>query len=277
MGVHRIWIDLDTSDAAAARLERHGYVNLINVIHAELQLVERMIDRPGSLREAVMLSEAASWAFGEASIAREHLPQLVRFGELIERDLHAAVSAAGATGEEPDLEEARSILIDVLPDAHLRVQEVIARHRLERPAREVAVDSLAATLSGYGVELRPTGLADTVLLPEGVGSAIIAMASAGDEATRVHRVDFDQPDPGHLSVSVSGTGRARRFEPLLRHLRPTELHDIISSGEVALRGPMQLAYCTIPGGRAELSLDDGSEPDSFAVLGTLRAAGSGSA
>lgn len=273
MGVHRISIDLDISDSAIARLERHSYVNLVNVIHAELQLVERMIDRPGSLRDTVLLSEAASWGFTEVEVAKKHLSELIHFGELVERDLGAALSAAGATAVESDIDEARSILNDVLPDAHLRVQEMIARHRLERPMRAVEVGSLAAALADRSVEFRFTGSADTLWLRDGVESAIVAMA-AGDDSTRILQVELTQTDAAHLSITVDGTGLARRFEPLLRHLRPAELHDIIASGHEVLRGPMLFAYCMIPDGVAELSLDDGPDPGSFAVLGTLRQVGS---
>jgi hypothetical protein len=272
MGVHRIWIDLDTSDPAIARLERHSYVNLINVIHAELQLVERMIDKPGSLRDTVLLSEAASWGFTDVEVARKHLPELIRFGDIVERDLGAALATASTSATESDVDEARSILSDVLPDAHLRVQEMIARHRLERPPRAVDVRSLAAALASHGVEFRFTGSADTISLRDGVQTAIVAMA-AGDDSTHIRQIEVTQPGSAQLRVSVRGTGLTSRFDPLLRHLRPTELHDIIASGEEVLRGPMLLSYCMIPDGDVQLSVDGGPDPGSFAVLGTLRQVG----
>ncbi|MFW6312485.1 MAG: hypothetical protein ACOC2N_01205, partial [Spirochaetota bacterium] len=139
MASERITIDLDTSDPAITRLERHSYVNLINVIHAELQLVERMIEAPGALRSTIHLAEAASRAFKEPRVARRHLGELVRFGELVESDLAEALAEAGEKADADDVREAASILHEVLPDAQLRVQEVIARHRLPRPAVEYRV------------------------------------------------------------------------------------------------------------------------------------------
>ena len=139
-------IDLSASDTAVARLERHSYVNLINVVHAELQLVERMIERPGSLRSAIHLAEAASRGYKEKRVARRHLWELAQFADLVESDLSEALEEAGTAATEDDVTEAVSILRDVLPDAHLRVQEVIARHELPRPVTSRLPDELREKL-----------------------------------------------------------------------------------------------------------------------------------
>ncbi len=263
MAIERISIDLDTSDPAVARLERHSYVNLINVVHAELQLIERMIGAPGALRSAIHLAEAASHAFKEARAARRHLAELARFAELTESDLQEALDGAGGDADDGDVREAVAILREVLPDAHIRVQEVIARHRLPRPASTGGVQRLSERLWGHGVQVSGAaqasgngtrvggnGAGEEAALPEGACLAVLMMAESG---LRLHEVEIDRgPD---VRLTIRGTGSAEWSAPLLRNLRPSELHAMIASGAPSLRGPMLLAYCSVPDGWVTLTSD----------------------
>ena len=252
MAAERISIDLDTSDPAITRLERHSYVNLINVIHAELQLVERMIDAPGALRSTIHLAEAASRAFKELRAARRHLGELVRFGELVESDLAEALAEAGEKADADDVREAASILLEVLPDANLRVQEVIARHRLPRPAVEYQKDELQQLLASSGTNLSVSADAETVWLPIGTGRVLSALASGGG-ACRVTEAGVQQ----HSStiVQLGGTGSIGYLAPLTQHLKPSELHAVLAGSGQPLRGMIQLAYFTVPSGSAQLRVD----------------------
>lgn len=262
MAVERISIDLDTSDPAVARFERHSYVNLINVVHAELQLIERMIGAPGALRSAIHLAEAASHAFKEARVARRHLAELARFAELTEADLQETLESAGVCAEGGDVREAVGILRDVLPDAHLRIQEVIARHRLPRPVSRRGVERLSELLNGRGVQLRVDGAGEWSL-PEGSDLALLMMAdpatadSGPDRTVRLREVEIDRCGEvrGEARVAVRGTGPAGWSRPLYQNLRPSELHTAIASGVPALRGAMLLAYCSMPCHSATLCVD----------------------
>jgi len=252
MAAERISIDLDTSDPAITRLERHSYVNLINVIHAELQLVERMIDAPGALRSTIHLAEAASRAFKELRAARRHLGELVRFGELVESDLAEALAEAGEKADADDVREAASILLEVLPDANLRVQEVIARHRLPRPAVEYRKDDLKQLLASSNGNLSVDADDETVWLPVGTGRVLNAIA-AGDGVCTVTETAVEQ----HSStiVRLRGTGSADYLAPLTQHLKPSELHAVLAGSGQPLRGMIQLAYFTVPSGSAQLRVD----------------------
>ncbi len=250
--MERISIDLDTSDPAIARFERHSYVNLINVVHAELQLIERMIGAPGALRSAIHLAEAASRAFKEDRVARRHLAELARFAELTEADLHEALESAGASAEGADVREAVGILRDVLPDAHLRIQEVIARHRLPRPASRRGVECLSERLNGTGVQVRANG-ARECRLPEGSELAVLMMADLAQEVEIRRCGEVRREVRREVRMAVRGTGPAGWSAPLHRNLRPSELQTAIAAGVPALRGAVLLAYCAMPGGSATLS------------------------
>lgn len=267
--MERISIDLDTSDPAIARLERHSYVNLINVVHAELQLIERMVGAPGALRSAIHLAEAASRAFKEARVARRHLGELVRFAELTEADVQETLESAGASADGEDVREAVGILREVLPDAHLRVQEVIARHRLPRPVSSQGIARISEALNGRGVQVRANTAGRECSLPEGSALAVLMMAESQttdrgpDRTVRLREVEIDLA--ADVRVAVRGTGPVGWSAPLHRNLRPSELHTAVASGVPALRGAMLLAYCSMPGGSATLSLD-GDRASGFEVF-----------
>jgi hypothetical protein len=259
-----ISIDLSSSDADITRLERHSYVNLINVVHAELQLVERMLDAPGSLRSAIHLAEAASRAFKESRVARRHLGELATFGALVESDLQETLDAAGDAAEDRDVREACAILRDVLPDADLRVHEVVARHRLPWPEHEHTSSELTDRISRHGVETMIDSTSPTVRLPVGIPRAIEAMVGGSNGQARIDRVVLHQADL--TTIMVSGSSSVEYLDALTARLRPSELHAVLAGRGEPLRGAILLAYYTIPDGDARLTTGDNGEFTIDAVL-----------
>ena len=302
-------IDLSASDTAVARLERHSYVNLINVVHAELQLVERMIERPGSLRSAIHLAEAASRAYKEKRVARRHLHELAQFADLVEGDLGEALEEAGTAADEEDVTEAVKILRDVLPDAHLRVQEVIARHELLRPVRLRLQDELRERLHALlqplespaaAVSAAPAGASQPVdaavpvvhletdsgaagdgetrrevRVPLGLERALRTLVRDQGEYATITRVDLQQestPQPeSTLHVEVSGSSAPEYLTPLLSGLRPSELHTLLDTRGEPLRSLAMLAYFTTPGGTARLLITEGEAQVEFRFSADLAA------
>ena len=259
-----IQIDLSATDPEISRLERHSFVNLINVIHAELQLVERMVDAPGSLRSAIHLAEAASRAFKESRVARRHLGEFVRFASLIESDLEETLAEAGEAAHEDDVREACSILRTVLPDAHLRVHEVVARHRLPWPERAFDPADLTAVLAERDVEVTIEAPAPELRLPDGIDLALVAMADSAEREAGVGRVAIEQEDV--TRITVSGSAPSDYFAPLTGHLRPSELHAILADRGEPLRGAIQLVYYAVPDGGAWIA---GSGDGEFALRAEL--------
>ena len=259
-----IQIDLSATDPEIARLERHSFVNLINVIHAELQLVERMVGAPGSLRSAIHLAEAASRAFKESRVARRHLGELVRFASLIESDLEETLAEAGEAAHEDDVREACSILRTVLPDAHLRVHEVVARHRLPWPERAFDPADLTAILAERDIEITIEASTPELRLPDGIDLALATMADNDGREASVERFAIEQDDV--TRVTVAGSAPSDYFAPLTGHLRPSELHAILAERGEPLRGAILLVYYAVPDGGVWIA---GNEDGRFALHAEL--------
>ncbi|TVQ25026.1 MAG: hypothetical protein EA382_07640 [Spirochaetaceae bacterium] len=229
-------IDLRPTSAEAARLDRHGYVNLINVVHAELQLIERMVDAPGALRDSIRLAEAASRAFREKRVAERYLTELSRFAATIDASVTALLDRSQYSTSN-DVVEAVAILASVLDDADLRVQETIARHGLARP-----VDGAA-----------PVGMADAV------DRLVAALAQTfGADASRYKVVQSvpAAPDSQTITLAVSGPGTHEPFAPLMAHPTPSEVLGLVKDGATLLRDAARLCYFAVPSGDVVLGWAD---------------------
>jgi hypothetical protein len=255
-------IDLHPDDPQLVRLERHSYINLINVVHAELQLIERMIETPGKLRECIRLAEYASRAFKDRAVAVEHVEAFALFGESIERAVFKAVKESGAPGESDDVREAVGILESVLDDAQCRLHEVIARHGVDRPQTSLSIpeiergirksfDGDVAMPAPEEVHALPVGL------PGSLGRTLEGLrgsrgTNGGGDPSFTLRID-STPTPGTPpQINVQGPGQPEAFAPLTSGLRPSQLHEQIRTGQTHLRGILELYYYSLPDGSCAL-------------------------
>ena len=217
-------------------MDRHGYVNLINVVHAELQLIERMVDAPGALRDSIRLAEAASRAFREKRVAERYVTELSLFAASIDASITALLDRSQSSTSS-DVVEAVAILASVLDDADLRVQETIARHGLARP-----VDGSA-----------PVGMANAV------NRLVAALAETfGIDASRykVTQSAPASPDAQTIALVVSGPGTHEPFGPLMTHPTPSEVLGLVKDGATLLRDAARLCYFAVPSGDVVLGWAD---------------------
>lgn len=226
MGEIQFAIRLDEDDPQALRIERHGYVNLINVVHAELQLIERMLEAPGSLRSTIFLAERASRAFREPAFIDGHEQALCTFRATVTGAVNAAREEHDPTMQNSDVSEAVEILDSVIADAGCRVQEVLARHQIRRPTEEH----------------------DGVSLPIGLAASVERLALE----LQMHCEDDERPEvalsQATVVLSCPRVGSESPFAPLADGLPPSALHEIIKGGASVLRPAMELYYHTVPGG-----------------------------
>lgn len=257
-------IDLHPDDQQLMRLERHSYINLINVVHAELQLIERMIEAPGRLRECVRLAEYASRAFKDREVACEHVESFTLFGESIDRAVSSAVAESGTTGDSDDVREAVGILDSVLADAQCRLHEVLARHGVARPRCRMSVNEIEEHIDqnfegGFSIHASrgeydvPVGLSATL------GRLLRALREScsdfAERQTDVYTLAVEGEDSQTLAgrIRVEGPANLEAFDPLLSRMRPSELHEQIRAGASHLRGALELYYYSLPGGSLTLS------------------------
>jgi hypothetical protein len=265
-----ISIELSETDPEITRLERHSYINLINVVHAELQLVERMIEAPGSLRSTVHLAEAASRAFKEPRVARRHAAELARFGDLIESDLAEALAEVGAAADANDVREAVGVLLDVLPNAHLRVHEALVRHTVPRPVADRDATELVRSFARLGVRTF-TGGSETVSIPVGLERPLRSIAQTRGDFLKVDVVELYADDA--LEVRVRGSAPVSYFRPLSQGKRPSELQSILEERGEPFRSAMLLEYYARPDGAVEILLADQGESGSTPFTLTARISG----
>ncbi|MCK4516583.1 MAG: hypothetical protein KAU31_15085 [Spirochaetaceae bacterium] len=212
-------LDLQFRDAEHLRSEYHSFANLMNVVHAELQLLERMSGPDAGLRPSIRMCEAATWSFKDREIATEHGPALAEFKSRVQADL----ARVQATPEyEQNAEEARGIIRQVIDDADLRVQETLARHGIHRAAHihdgetvrtMILTGAKQAMQSGAAANRLQVRADDEVRLPHGMAEAVGCL---GAELLRISgSVGID------VSAAEPATVIAVRTEPLEIDLIPT--------------------------------------------------------
>ena len=220
-------LDLQFRDAEHLRSEYHSFANLMNVVHAELQLLERMSGPDAGLRPSIRMCEAATWSFKDREIATEHGPALAEFKSRVQADL----ARVQATPEyEQNAEEARGIIRQVIDDADLRVQETLARHGIHRAAHihdgetvrtMILTGAKQAMQSGAAANRLQVCAADEVRLPYGMAEAV---GRLGAELLRISGsigIDISTADVTAADDAGPATVITVRSEPLEMDLIPT--------------------------------------------------------
>lgn len=275
MAATTVSLDLQFRDAEHLRSEYHGFANLMNVVHAELQLLERMSGPEAGLRPSIRLCEAAAWSFKNPKVASEHGAALAEFRSRVLADL-ARVQATPAY--EQDAEEAREIIRQVIDDADLRVQEMLARHGIPRATRVYDGETVRAMILG-GVEdaprrgrfpSEPGGRATDQLqvsagdavrvpygLPEAVGRLAVQLLSFGgsvsvDVAPADATVAADARPAGVIAVGT---------EPLEIDLIPTHPPSSIDSSTPEATARALVGFISyLAGPEAYVAMDSGGRP-----------------
>ncbi len=259
MGAIVVSLDLQFRDAEHLRSEYHGFANLMNVVHAELQLLERMSGPDAGLRPNIRLCEAATRSFKDRETASEHGSALSEFKSRVQADL-ARVQAMPAY--EQDAEEARHIIREVIDNADLRVQEMLARHRIHRPARVHDGETVRAMiLTGAGEAVQDgrdgdrfqVSVFDEVQVPHGLPDAL---GRLGAELLRI-----GGPVGIDVSTVESATVIAVRTEPLEIELIPTHPPSSIDSSTPDGTARALIALISyLAGPEAEVAVDSGGTP-----------------
>jgi hypothetical protein len=248
-------INLDAMDAASQRLERHSYINLINVVHAELQLIERMIDAPGALRDSIRLAEAASRAFKDRESAEQYAGPFSTFASDIQGTVEQLLSNSGEPGRSADVMEAVEILQSVLADAQCRINEVLTRHEVNRPVEDLSIECLQNEISkitGEQVAVHGESWSAPVGFSRAIEDLLIKAFARAPSSTRIRGIVLTH-DSGVTQITVNGHIDTEPFDPLTGNLRPSELYELIRAGHAILRPALELYYFCRPEGNLTLN------------------------
>jgi len=125
-------VRLELADDQAHRVEFHSFVNIINIISGELQLIEKLLgaDAKGIFARSLRDSELLVESFPRPEVARRRAQELGRYRQTVSEELERAKKRAGF--QDPALSAELSgiftLLGSVLRIADVRVKELLARH-----------------------------------------------------------------------------------------------------------------------------------------------------
>jgi hypothetical protein len=257
MTATRVRLSLDFRDSDHFRAESHSFANLMNVVHAELQLLDRMCLPSPRIGPAISLCETAVKSFRNRQRAQGKGPDLELFRSTVEDATGDLVPRAG---HEHDAAEALQIIGEVIDDAELRVEELLARYEVPRSWVLEEPDRIRATI------LETAGDADGLVItaPE-AANVPIGMLHAVGRVVRdlrritdgVIRVEHQPGGPGSRAappgVSIHAAGLTREAVP---DFSSGSVHDTVPVDPLEASLTL-LYYCARPGGTVYIH-DSGS-------------------
>ena len=251
--------DLSFRNEEHLRSAYHSFANLINVVHAELQLLERMCGPDSNLRPTIRLCEAATWSFKDPDAAAEHGEALTEFRTRVQTDI-SRVQAIPKY--EQDAEEARGLIREVLNDVDLRTQQLLTYHGITRTmtlhdARTVRDMILGGAVETVGVDQTDrveVTIGDSMSMPHGLFNAVGRLA--GELLRDSGRVDITAGvatrDPEALVL---------RADPVAFSVVPTEPPASMDSDEPGGRVLALIALVSyVAGPGLEVAVDPAGSP-----------------
>lgn len=123
------------------RAENHSFLNTINVVHSELQLLERMLDERGLFRVEIHLCERAIATIRRSATSAESAAITELYGPVICRVV-AVLAEREAARMDAEILHAVQVIRDVIDELEMRFQR--ARARLQLPGTFVEMSPATA-------------------------------------------------------------------------------------------------------------------------------------
>jgi signal transduction histidine kinase len=160
--------DLQLSDAQEAQVQMHSFNNVVNVISGELQILGKIMGRPGLLEKSLDLCDRLVASFADRQAALTHVREMETYKQTMLREINAALREHPIAPEHrPLVDESLANLQDILAVVDVRVRELLARQRAagawaRMPSEEILAglrqvfDSIARNARGeYGIVYDP--------------------------------------------------------------------------------------------------------------------------
>jgi signal transduction histidine kinase len=141
-------IDLVLSNEEERRVQHHSFVNVLNVIHSELQLMERILDARGSFADLIKTSESIVRSFSDPGRVKEQAAVLEEFTKKLRAALaeRPVSHVAGDPAKEAEVEEVVNVINEVIDVAEVRVHELLARSEAVGRFESIPIEELRGAL-----------------------------------------------------------------------------------------------------------------------------------
>lgn len=142
-----ICLDLELDDAQRARVEMHTFVNVMNVLMAELQMLRMVMRDPLALSHSLQLCDQIMLAFNSMPTTNGVLEEMERVRPVIMSDIRVGLADTRIMPEdEPYVDASLENVRALIGVIELRVREMFARRALRTPWRPIAPHEIIADL-----------------------------------------------------------------------------------------------------------------------------------
>jgi len=118
-----ITADINLTKEQRARMELHSFLNILNILVGELQLLRLDLDQPEALPECTRMVESVLQAIEDGNLDDGLTWELAALNIFFDREIQEARAAAGAAGKDPGVQESVNNLNSILRVLTLRLEE----------------------------------------------------------------------------------------------------------------------------------------------------------
>lgn len=128
-----------------AKMELHSFLNILNVLLGELQMLRLDLDQPKALPESTRMAESILKAVADGRLDEGLAWELASINIFFDREIRDARAAAGSVGREPGIQESVDNLNSILRVLTLRLEEYRERLRIGSSWLPHSVERLTET------------------------------------------------------------------------------------------------------------------------------------
>lgn len=129
-----IVFDLVLDSTQRARVEMHSFLNVMNVLMAELQMLRMVMRDPLALSHSLDLCDSILMTFGQMSATPHTLEEMERVRPIILSDIRVGLASTHIMpDDEPFIEKSIENIQAMMGIIELRVREMLARRAMSTP------------------------------------------------------------------------------------------------------------------------------------------------
>lgn len=119
--------ELNLTDKQRAQMELHSFLNVLNILMGELELIRLDLDQPDSLPQTCELADAVLAAVKEANLTKDLALRLASIGFYFAREVDEALSRYPEADENAEIKESISNVNSIITVLTVRLQEYFER------------------------------------------------------------------------------------------------------------------------------------------------------
>ncbi len=119
--------EIDLTETQRSQIELHTFLNMLNILLAEMEHIRKDLDSPDALPESASLTRWILVAVRNGDLGRSHALKLASIGFFFSREIHEELAYKPEYARNPELQESIGNVNTIISVLTLRLQEYFDR------------------------------------------------------------------------------------------------------------------------------------------------------